>query len=131
MTVVLLANWFPREERARANGYWVLCQPLAIVVSGPLSGWLLDQYNWRIMFIVQGILPIAFAAVWWWAVEDRPGQATWLSSSERQDIEFRLTTAPPMPRRQPETATGAFFATAIFSFSSSWMSPSLAEPMAS
>jgi len=94
-TVVLLANWFPREERARANGYWVLCQPLAIVVSGPLSGWLLDQYNWRVMFIVQGILPIVFAAVWWWAVEDRPGQAAWLSSSERQDIEFRLNNSVP------------------------------------
>src|ERR1043165_1149238 len=28
-TLVLLANWFPRSERARANGYWNLCQRLA------------------------------------------------------------------------------------------------------
>ncbi|MDB6021462.1 MAG: transporter, partial [Pedosphaera sp.] len=27
-TTVLLANWFPKAERARANGYWNLCQPL-------------------------------------------------------------------------------------------------------
>ena len=25
--LVLLANWFPRSERARANAYWNLCQP--------------------------------------------------------------------------------------------------------
>ena len=29
-TLVLLANWFPRTERARANAYWNLCQPLAV-----------------------------------------------------------------------------------------------------
>lgn len=101
-TVVLLASWFPPEERARANGYWVLCQPVAIIVSSPLSGWILDHYDWRIMFIVQGLLPIAFAAVWWWAVEDSPSQAAWLSQAERADVEARLslsrsTGAYPQP----------------------------------
>jgi MFS family permease len=71
-TVVLLSNWFPPEERARANGYWVVCQPVAILISGPLSGWLLDRYDWRMMFIVQGVLPLFYAAVWWWVVKDRP-----------------------------------------------------------
>ena len=28
--LVLLASWFPRSERARANAYWNLCQPLAV-----------------------------------------------------------------------------------------------------
>src|SRR4051812_31277035 len=32
-TLVLLGNWFPRAERARATAYWSLCQPLAIVSS--------------------------------------------------------------------------------------------------
>ena len=31
-TLVLLANWFPRAERARANAYWNLCQPIAVAV---------------------------------------------------------------------------------------------------
>jgi len=29
-TMVLLASWLPRNERARANAYWNLCQPLAV-----------------------------------------------------------------------------------------------------
>ncbi|WP_031498255.1 MFS transporter, partial [Bryobacter aggregatus] len=76
-TVVLLSNWFAPQERARANGFWVVCQPIAVILSSPLSGYLIDHYNWRVMFIVQGILPLFFAAVWWWAVEDRPEQAKW------------------------------------------------------
>jgi MFS family permease len=81
-TIVLLANWFLPRERARANGYWVLCQPAAIVASSPLSGWLLDRYDWRVMFIVEGLLPIVFAAVWWWAVEDRPSLAKWTTDPD-------------------------------------------------
>ena len=81
-TVVLLANWFAPNERARANGYWVLCQPVAIVVSSPFSGWLIDRYNWRMMFIVQGLFPILFAGMWWWAVEDQPSQANWLKDRD-------------------------------------------------
>ncbi len=29
-TYVLMMNWFSRSERARANAYWLLCQPLAV-----------------------------------------------------------------------------------------------------
>ncbi|MGA2556402.1 MAG: MFS transporter, partial [Verrucomicrobiota bacterium] len=40
--LVLLANWFPRAERARANAYWNLCQPLAIVAAALSTGALLE-----------------------------------------------------------------------------------------
>ncbi len=39
--LVLLAHWFPRAERARANAFWNLCQPLAVAASAPVTGWLL------------------------------------------------------------------------------------------
>ena len=48
-TLVLLANWFPRAERARANNGWLLCQPLAVAGSAPFTGWLLGKYGWRQM----------------------------------------------------------------------------------
>lgn len=91
-TVVLLSNWFAPHERARANGYWVLCQPVAIVISSPFAGWLIDHYNWRVMFIVQGLLPVFIAAIWWWAVEDRPSEAAW----SQDDIPHN-SAVPPNP----------------------------------
>src|SRR6185437_2411424 len=35
--LVLISHWFPRPERARANAYWMLCIPVAVVVSSALS----------------------------------------------------------------------------------------------
>lgn len=71
-TIILLANWFPPGERARANAYWMLCQPLAIVASSPLSGWILSRWDWRVMLIAEGLLPFAWLWVWNATIEDRP-----------------------------------------------------------
>ena len=71
-TIILLANWFPPAERARANAYWMLCQPAAIVISSPLSGWMLSQWDWRTMLIVEGLFPFVWLWVWNATIEDRP-----------------------------------------------------------
>ena len=71
-TIILLANWFPPAERARANAYWMLCQPFAIVASSPFSGWILSRWDWRIMLIVEGALPFVWLWVWIVTIEDRP-----------------------------------------------------------
>ena len=35
-TLVLLGRWFPMEERARANSYWMFCLPVASIISSPI-----------------------------------------------------------------------------------------------
>jgi MFS family permease len=89
-TTVLLANWFPRGERARANAYWNLCQPLAVAGSAPLTGWLLGTYGWQQMIILEGILPFIWLPIWWFGVTDHPGQAKWLPPEERLHLEATL-----------------------------------------
>src|SRR2546425_13342918 len=56
--LVLLANWFPRSERARANAYWSLCQPLAVAGAAPLKGRLLGVWGWEKMLIIERGLPV-------------------------------------------------------------------------
>jgi len=101
-TTVLLANWFPRGERARANAYWNLCQPLAVAGSAPFTGWLLGAYGWQQMIILEGILPFLWLPVWWFGVADHPHQAKWISKEERNYLETTLasevaTLEPPLP----------------------------------
>jgi MFS family permease len=83
-TVVLLAHWFPSAERARANAFWNLCQPLAVVVSAPVTGWLLGGYGWQTMLILEGALPFVWLPVWWCFIGDHPHEARWLPAAEKE-----------------------------------------------
>jgi MFS family permease len=89
-TMVLLANWFPRGERARANAYWTLCQPLAVAASAPFSGWLLGAYGWQQMLVLEGMLPFVWLPVWWFCIRDHPREAKWISAEERSFLETTL-----------------------------------------
>jgi MFS family permease len=89
-TLVLLANWFPRAERARANNGWFLCQPLAIAGSAPITGWLLGVYGWRQMLILEGMLPFLWLPVWWFLIRDHPREAKWISADEKNHLETIL-----------------------------------------
>ena len=89
-TLVLLANWFPRSERARANACWQLCQPLAVAGSAPFTGWLLGAYGWRQMLVLEGMLPFLWLPLWWFCIRDHPRQAQWISAAERHHLETTL-----------------------------------------
>ena len=89
-TLVLLAHWFPRAERARANGYWMLCQPAAVILASPLSGWILGHWDWRVLLISEGALPFVWLVVWWRFIDDHPHQARWISAAERDHLESTL-----------------------------------------
>ncbi len=89
-TLVLLANWFPRSERARANAYWNLCQPLAVASSAPITGWLLGIWGWKTMLIVEGALPFVWLPLWLYFINDHPREAKWISAEEREHLETTL-----------------------------------------
>jgi MFS family permease len=89
-TTVLLANWFPQNERARANAFWNLCQPLAVVASAPFTGWLLGDYGWKTMLIMEGALPFIWLPIWWIFISDHPSEAKWISPEERNFLETTL-----------------------------------------
>src|SRR6185503_2024086 len=89
-TLVLLANWFTRSERARANSCWLLCQPLAVAGSAPITGWLLGSYGWQQMLILEGMLPFIWLPIWWFFIRDHPREAKWISKEEQNFLEMTL-----------------------------------------
>lgn len=89
-TIVLLAHWFPSPERARANAFWNLCQPLAVAGSAPLTGWLLGHYGWHTMLILEGALPFIWLPIWWLFISDHPREAGWISPEEKNHLEGAL-----------------------------------------
>ncbi len=109
--LVLLSHWFPRGERARANAYWMLCLPIAVIVSSPLSGWILGRWNWRVLLIAEGALPFLWLVMWWIFVDDYPREASWISAEERNHLESTLQresgeidSAHPLKSHEPDSA---------------------------
>ena len=98
--LVLVAHWFPRAERARANAYWMLCLPLSVVVSSPLSGWLLTHWNWRVLLIVEGGFPFLWLLIWLASIDDFPRGAKWISAQERDFLEETLAAEATDGRQQ-------------------------------
>jgi MFS family permease len=98
-TLVLLSHWFPRKERARANGLFSIALPASLVISAPISGWLLDHWNWRVMLIAEGMLPWVCLIVWIFGIYDYPRGAPWISPEERKHLEdtFKEETATQEP----------------------------------
>lgn len=89
-TLVLLSHWFPRAERARANAFWMLCLPVAVTVSSPLSGWILGRWNWRVLLVAEGALPFLWLLIWVWFINDHPHQTRWISGAEREHLQTTL-----------------------------------------
>lgn len=109
-TLILISHWFPRRERARANSLFSIAVPLSLAASAPLSGWLLDRWNWRVMLAVEGALPLVWVLIWIWGIYDYPRQAPWISPQEREHLETEFQR--DVAAREP--ANREFFLRALF-----------------
>ena len=89
-TLILLAKWFPMEERGRANSYWMFCLPVASIIMSPISGWILTWTDWRTLFMLEGIPPLVWAAIWWFFIDESPDTAKWLSPEERSYLDRKF-----------------------------------------
>lgn len=88
--LVLIANWFPISERARANSLWQLGAPVASLIMGPISGIIVSNYDWQLMFIIQGAPALVIAAIWLFVIKDSPDKAKSMSKEERDFIKQEL-----------------------------------------
>jgi ACS family tartrate transporter-like MFS transporter len=102
--ILYLAYWFPKQERARVLGAFMVALPLSSAIGAPISASLLDLsarglQGWQWMFLLEG-LPAAIAgalALKW--LTDRPSTANWLTLEERSTLiralqEREVPTAP-------------------------------------
>jgi sugar phosphate permease len=88
--LVFIANWFTKTERSRANTFLILGNPVTVLWMSVVSGYLVDSFGWRPMFIAEGVPAIIWAVIWWFIVQDRPAQVKWLSSDEKQALNAAL-----------------------------------------
>jgi sugar phosphate permease len=88
--LVLLSRWFTRTERSRANTYLIFGNPVTVLWMSVVSGYLIDALGWRWMFILEGAPAIVWAFFWWILVDDKPIDAKWLTTHEKQSLQDAL-----------------------------------------
>lgn len=88
--LILLSHWFTRAERSKANTFLFLGNPITVLWMSILSGYLVNAFGWRGMFIIEGVPAILWAGIWWLVYADRPRDAKWLSEAEKRAIESAL-----------------------------------------
>jgi len=111
--ILYLTYWFPARRRARVLGLFMTAIPLAGIIGGPVSGWIMGAAagsvglaNWQCLFLFEGIPSIVLGILTMFFVVDVPDQASWLTASEKQlvriDLELDHREAGPRKHRFAE-----------------------------
>ena len=115
--ILYLTWWYPSSIRARIVALFLTAIPVAGLIGGPLSGWIMHTFDglaglhsWQWLFIVEG-LPCAAVAFWVWkGLVDRPHDAPWLNAGEKSMVETIQRSEAEARARSgaPDKASGAF-----------------------
>ncbi|GAB3378422.1 MFS transporter [Amycolatopsis echigonensis] len=96
---MIVAEWFPDRERARANSAWLGGLFLAPAVSFPVIVWIVNVFGWRESFFVLaavGVL-VALPMMWRWTA-NRPEEMAGVSPAELRHIrDGQAKPADPEP----------------------------------
>jgi len=119
-----ITQWFPVRHRGKILGLFILSQPIAMMITGPVSGGLLGMdgvlglHGWQWLFIVIGTPALLLT----WPVlrylPDGPKQVNWMSEDEKPGSPAnwprtcKPTARPPRqstarPQGQARVAAGA------------------------
>jgi MFS family permease len=94
--ILYLTYWFPSRVRAEIFGLFYLGAPLAFIFGGPVSGLLLQMHSigslqgWQCMFLAEGGLAVLVGVWAYWFLDNRPSEADWLSSEEKDALASAL-----------------------------------------
>jgi MFS family permease len=107
--ILYLTYWFPATRRGRVTSLFMLAIPVAGMVGGPLTGWIMSALNmkhdlagWQWMLLLEGLPASALGIVCFVYLANRPSDAAWLNDGRARDAFDR----PGAHRRDPPDKRG-------------------------
>ena len=102
--IVYLSHWFIQQDRAKATSNFMAAIPVSLIIGSPVAGWILSHNwfaidGWRWLFFLEGIPAILFGTVAFFFLTNRPNQARWLTTDQRQWISQKLEQETPLSRQ--------------------------------
>lgn len=99
--VLYLTYWFPQATRARFIALFLAAVPLANVIGGPASGYILNNggfwhlSGWQWLFLLEGLPSVVLGFAVLVRMPDRPSKAKWLTDDEKSVVLGALAQEPP------------------------------------
>src|ERR1700710_848468 len=100
--LLYLTYWIPNSHRARANGYLMMAQPVAMALGAGVSGLIHDHLNgvlglqgWRWRFLLEGVPSVILGVVAYGYLTDKPRNANWLDEPEKNTLTSLLAEDQP------------------------------------
>jgi ACS family D-galactonate transporter-like MFS transporter len=91
----VVADWFPRQERAFATSIFDSGARVGTALSLPIVSAIIGALGWRASFVITGLLGLAWAAVWV-RVYRVPRQHAWVSQAEVDYLEAGQAASVPL-----------------------------------
>lgn len=94
--VLYLTYWFRQREQARAIAFFNTGGPVTSILGAPISGFILDHghwlgfSSWRWLLILEGIPAVVCGFLTYFLLPDRPEQAKFLTTEEKQWLRTEL-----------------------------------------
>ena len=119
--IALFARWLPPTERSRAVALQLGGIPVGTIVGLSAAGGVVAAWGWAAMFWLFGAAGLVFAAFWFVAVHESPGQHPRIGATEHGLLAAReaATARGPVPWRIL-LSKRAVWAIIITHFCSNW-----------
>ena len=89
----LIAEYFPPERRTFALGIYGSAVPIGAFIASVGGGWLVENFDWRIVFYIAGAPGILVGLIVWLTVKDRRPHGKLLKAFERVEGEATFSEA--------------------------------------
>ncbi|MDT8902020.1 MFS transporter [Anaeroselena agilis] len=83
-------NWFPPQERGKANAVWLIGLMSGPMLAMPFFTWIVGSWGWRPSFFVLAVLGVIPLILIWFFTTDHPRQHKGVNKAELEHIESAL-----------------------------------------
>jgi D-galactonate transporter len=95
--ILYLTYWYPSERRARVVALFMTGIPIAGVIGGPISGWILKAMagvqglaGWQWLFLLEALPSFILGVAVFFYLDDGIGSARWLAAGEKEILMSRI-----------------------------------------
>ena len=92
----LITQWYPVRHRGKILGMFILSQPIALMIAGPLAGALLgmdgiaNMHGWQWLFILVGLPAVLLAWPTLRYLPEKINDVNWLSTEQKKWLKNEL-----------------------------------------